>query len=193
MSRPRCFFVCFLLLLAPLLLATRYRVVVTPESTVTYQAADSRDSWRGRAPVESLRLVFDDANLQSLELEITLYPGEFDSGNFIRDANARRAVFETGAYPEIRFVATGLRADPATLPVGVARTVGLEGTLTMHGVSRPLSLPVNVERDETELRATGSFEVSLSDFEMTRPELFGVRVNDEVSVSFEVVGALESP
>ena len=186
-----------LLLTLPLLLATRYAVTLTPESTVTYQAMDSRDSWTGQAPVESLNLIFDDANLRNSALEISVNPGKFDSGNFIRDANARRAVFETGTYPEISFVATGLRTNPitlpATLPVGTTRTIVLAGTLTMHGVSRPLELPVSVERTGGSLRATGSFEVRLSDYEMTRPDLFGIKVNDEVTISFDVVGALETP
>ena len=193
MSYPNRLARSLLLLTLPLLLATRYAVTLTPESTVTYQAADSRDSWTGRAPVESLSLVFDDTNLQNSALEISVNPGKFDSGNFIRDANARRAVFETGAYPEISFVATGLRADPATLPVEGTRTVVLAGTLTMHGVSRPLEVPVSVARTGGNLRATGSFEVRLSDYEMTRPDLFGIKVNDEVTISFDVVGALETP
>ena len=94
-------------------------------------------------------------------------------------------------------MATGLRTNPitlpATLPVGTTRTIVLAGTLTMHGVSRPLELPVSVERTGGSLRATGSFEVRLSDYDMTRPDLFGIKVNDEVSISFDVVGALETP
>ena len=48
--------VWLLLLTLPLLLATRLHVTLTPESMVTYQAMDSRDSWTGQAPVESLSL-----------------------------------------------------------------------------------------------------------------------------------------
>jgi len=157
---------------------------------VAYRAADPRGSWEGRAPISSLSLRFDDAALQTASLTAAVDPGAFNSGNFIRDANARRAVFETHLYPEATFRATALHADAGTLRPGEARDVTLKGPLTLHGVTREVSVPARVTRQGDTVHATGSFPVRLSDFQMTRPSFLGITVFDQVEVSFEVRGTL---
>ena len=189
---------CLLFLMAPLLVATTYRAELQPESFTEYEASDSRDTWRGRAPLETLELTFDSDALSELSLEATLKPGRFDSGNRIRDANARRGVFETGEYPLVTLTAQGVEAQgveagAASLAVGETERVSLVGTLTMHGVTRGVRIPAEVSLENTDgrvLRASGSFDVLLSDYGMDRPSFLGTTVNDEVSVRFNVVGAL---
>ena len=68
-------------------------------------------------------------------------------------------------------------------------TATFRGTLTLHGVTRPLSFPVKVIRDGAEATAEGSFAVRLSDFEMKRPNLFGNEVKDEVNLNVSLTGA----
>lgn len=188
------------LLALPLLLGATLRGTLpgdTPDdvNVVRYHARDALSSWSGVAPIAELGLRFDPEALGGGELRAVVPAGAFDSGNFVRDANARRTVFETEAYPEIVFEASALRADPATLPRGAEREVELRGTLAMHGVERELSTVATVTRtaeDEPDrLRAEGEFTVLLSNFDMTRPSFLGVTVEDDVRVSYVVEVALE--
>ncbi len=185
---------CALFLMALLLTATTYRAALQQESFIEYEASDSRSTWQGRAPLETLELTFDSDTLNELSLEATLDPGKFDSGNLIRDANARRGVFETGEYPVITLTAEGVQAETASLAVGETETVNLVGTLDMHGVTREVTVPAEVSLTNTGgnrvLRASGNFGVLLSDYDMDRPSFLGTTVADEVTVRFSVVGAL---
>ena len=179
---------CFLLI--PLLIATTYRAELGSESFVEYEASDPNGAWQGRAPLETLELTFDDEALGGLSLEATLDPGKFDSGNVIRDANARRGVFETGQYPVITLSAQGVQADTASLVEGETKRLALVGRLEMHGVTNEITVPAEVSRVEGTLRAEGAFDVLLSDYNMNRPSFLGTTVDDEVTVRFNVVGTL---
>ena len=176
-------------------MATTYRATLQPESYIEYRASDSNDTWQGRAPLETLTLIFDSEALNSLSLEATLDPGKFDSGNFIRDANARRGVFETGEYPTVTLSAQGIEAQTNTvsLAAGETKQVKLRGSLELHGVTREVSVPVEVSREGDTLRATGEFSVLLSDYNMDRPSFLGTTVNDEVTVRFNLVSTLSEP
>ena len=167
-------------------------VVLAPESAVVYEASDERESWQGEAPVERLTLRFDDENVREGMLEIAVEPGRFSSGNLIRDANARRAVFETSEYPEAVFRSERIESHYETLPDGATREMRVVGVLTMHGVSKPVRVPVTVTRKGDTLLATGTFEVLLSDYEMTRPSFLGNTVDDAVRVAFEIGGRLKA-
>ena len=161
-------------------------VTVAPESVVVYEASDDSNRWQGEAPVESVTLSLDPENVRSSGLTVTLKPGDFDSGNFIRDTNARRTVFETNEYPEITFTAEGIAAEGNSLADGERKAVNLRGDLTMHGVTNEVRLPVSVSRDGATLTATGAFSVLLSDYEMKRPSFLSNTVNDEVTLEFDI-------
>ena len=178
-------------------MATTYRATLQPESYIEYRASDPNDIWQGRAPLETLELIFDSEALNSLTLKATLDPGKFDSGNFIRDANARRGVFETGEYPTVTLRAQGLQSDAqnntVSLAAGETKQVKLRGSLELHGVTREVSVPAEVSREGDTLRATGEFSVLLSDYNMDRPSFLGATVNDEVKVRFNLVSTLSEP
>jgi polyisoprenoid-binding protein YceI len=181
------------LLLLPfvvLLSAVTYQGRPLPESFVEYRASDGHNRWSGRAPINSLQLNFDDDNLMGARLVVVVEPGQFDSGNFILDAQARRVVFNTARYPTITFTATSISADPDNLPSGATRELVIRGTLAMHGVERSLAVPVTVSRSGNSFSASGEFRVLLSDFGMTRPRFFHLIVDDLVEVAFSVQGEL---
>lgn len=194
MRRTNIFKVLLSLCLLPLLVGTAYRAELSGESFIEYEASDPNGTWQGRAPLGTLELTFDDEDLNTLKLEAVLEPGRFDSGNVIRDANARRGVFETGEFPTITLSAERLRAETMTLKAGDTQEVRLIGSLDMHGVSREITVPAEVSREGTAnnkvLRAEGAFSVLLSDYNMDRPSFLGTTVNDEVTVRFSMVGTL---
>jgi polyisoprenoid-binding protein YceI len=166
-------------------------VELSNESYAQYEASDSNNvSWQGRAPIDSLELLLDQADLGNSSLRIVIKATEFRSGNIIRDADARRVVFEVREYPDIIFESTRVTAQGA-LQKGL-QEIQLTGNLSMHGVTKSLTLKVELELEDTVLRATGTFQVLLSDFAMRRPSLFGNTVNDEVNIIFDIRGSLQS-
>jgi polyisoprenoid-binding protein YceI len=163
---------------------------VLPGSEVRYTAQEPRGSFSGVAPPERVALTLYPDNLRRTQLSVTVRPERFDSGVAIRDINARRTVFESATYPEIRFELTRV-VSPEALPDAGAVSALLQGTLHLHGETRPLEVPVTLERQGETLTATGSFEVALSDFGMRRPSFLFYTVEDAVAVSFALRLALK--
>ncbi len=185
-------------LLAPVLAGTARAEAwsgrLADDARIAYQARTPTESWRGEAPAVLTRLRFDDDDLRQLTLEVRVETAAFDSGNWFRDQNARRVVFESGRYPEAVFRARALRLDgPTDLPPGARLEATIDGELELHGETREVAVPIVVRRSDGELRVDGSFDLSLDAFGMRAPSLFGVRVEDRVSVALDLRVLLEAP
>lgn len=161
-------------------------------STVTYEASDPRDTWQGVTTLRSLELT---PTADGLVVSATIEPGSFNSGNFIRDSNARFGLFDANAFPIASLSGTLPLAPEMLQPGEVSRTqeTVLSGELLLHGVIQPLTTPVTVSREGGQLSAEMGFPVALSAFGMKGPSLFGVVVNDEVRVSISLTGDVTTP
>jgi polyisoprenoid-binding protein YceI len=106
--------------------------------------------------------------------------------------NGRAAGPETldaARYPEIRFVADRLAVvGPAPSGPEGALDGDLVGTLSMHGVSRPLKVPVHATRDGERWRVTGSARLKQSQFGIEPFSGFAgtVAVHDEAVIEFDL-------
>ncbi len=109
----------------------------------------------------------------------------FDSGNGNRDAQMRAAT-EAAKYPFVTLKAAGTLPPIESYPA--ALDLILDGELTFHGQSRPLKVPVKV-RFESPARAKveGGFPVSLDAFQVERPALLFVKVEDRLDVRANLV------
>jgi polyisoprenoid-binding protein YceI len=107
--------------------------------------------------------------------------------------DARAAGPETldaARYPEIRFVADRLASDgPAPAHAEDGLSGDLVGTLSLHGVSRPLRVPVHATREEARWRVQGAARLKQSDFGIEPYSGFGgaVAVHDEVVIEFDLL------
>jgi len=80
---------------------------------------------------------------------------------------------ETDRYPEATVaLAEPVTIDPAFL-TGAPVTVTATGTLTLHGVSRPVTVALTLRREGTGIDVTGSFPVSFADYGIAGPEGYG--------------------
>jgi polyisoprenoid-binding protein YceI len=95
-------------------------------------------------------------------------------------------VLDVGRYPTIAFESTRLTVDKRA---GTAVDVSIAGQLTLHGVTRPLSLPVHVELMSNDtLTASGQLRVKQTDYGITPVTAAGVvKVKDMLDVDFVIV------
>jgi polyisoprenoid-binding protein YceI len=183
----------FIPLLVGLQLVLAAPLAWSGEGEVSYHARDQAASWSGVAPIGDHEAHFDPDNLASLRLEVQLAPASFNSGNGLRDAQARRTVFDVNRFPEARLEAAAASGTPSQpLVAGVATEVTLEGDLTLHGVTRRypivLQLLLSVDAAGTPtIEAEGAFVVSLEAHGMRRPWLLGLLTEDEVRVEVRVL------
>jgi polyisoprenoid-binding protein YceI len=157
----------------------RTNSAIDPTNYVEYQASHGGSTWRGRAPVDHSVLAVEG---ERLELKAVIKPERFNSGNLMRDGLASATVFESKSHPDIVFTssvnASVLHNDVQQIP--------LIGTLAMHGITKEIAAPVNLERNKTRLLVTGTLEVKLSDYQMMRPSVAGFPINDSVVVKFNI-------
>lgn len=151
-----------------------------------YDARDSLASWSGRAPLAFADLRFDPSDPTDLELTVRVRPAAFDSGNPLRDLNARRTVFDVDDHPEAsaRSTADQAAGPPRRVPGGWIVPIAVD--LTLHGVTVRYPAEAQLERDGAEWMGTAVLTVSLEAHGMQRPRLFGILTEDAVRVEVRV-------
>jgi polyisoprenoid-binding protein YceI len=110
------------------------------------------------------------------------------TGDANRDANMR-AVMESDRHPYVVLKGTSTLARPAAAG---AVPLPLKAELDLHGVKRPVDLPMQVTfaADGT-ARVQGSFDVSLEAHRIERPSLLFRKVDDACRVTVDLVLAPE--
>lgn len=91
-------------------------------------------------------------------------------------------------YPEIVFQSTNVTA---TKPAAAGSyEVKIDGNLTLHGVTKRISIPATVTLDGDKLRAVGKFSIDRNDYNVKATSAFHgfVRVDNDVHFEFDIVG-----
>ena len=102
------------------------------------------------------------------------------------EGTMRDEVLETGKYPEISFKSTGVSASKTGDGQFQAR---ITGELTLHGVTKPMTINAELEFGASLLRARGGFSVKQSSFDIKPVSVAGgtVKVKDELKFTFDIV------
>lgn len=130
----------------------------------------------------SLRLVVKAASLHETGADFT------EQQKQIINKELRDIVLHPDQYPEIIFQSTGVTAKAA----GDGRyDVKIDGNLTLHGVTRRITIPALVTVNGNDLRAVGKFEIDRDDFNVKATSAFHgmVRVDDDIKFEFDIVGS----
>jgi polyisoprenoid-binding protein YceI len=105
-----------------------------------------------------------------------------------RDKKMHHEVLESEKYPEIVLIPAKLQGSPNL--AGVSRVI-LEGTLTIHGSTHPISIPLEIAITGQRYTASGSFKVPFVAWGMNDPSVFVLRVEKFFTVSLAIQGTLE--
>jgi polyisoprenoid-binding protein YceI len=142
------------------------------------------------------KITYDPKNPASLAAEATIDASTINTNNERRDTHLKSAdFFEVAKYPTITFKSK--RAIP-----GAAGAAKLVGDLTMHGVTREVTLdvsdlgePVNAGRNFV-VGATASTTIKRSEWGLTwnrALEAGGVTVSDEVRITLGIEANRPNP
>lgn len=123
--------------------------------------------------------------LQSAALTVDVSKLSSDEGR--RDNRIRTVGLQSDTFPTATFALAG----PVTLPVGAATgsevDVSVAGDLTVHGVTRRVSIPLKARLSGGALQVVGSITFPFEDFGMTPPSIGGfVSVDDRATMEFRV-------
>lgn len=141
------------------------QVEITPESVIP----------------ASMRLVVKAASLHETGAEFT------EPQKQIINKELREIVLHPDQYPEITFRSTNVTAKPS----GADRyEVKIDGDLTLHGVTKRITIPTVVTLSGNNLRAVGEFSIDRDDYKVKATSAFHglVRVKNKVKFEFDIVG-----
>ena len=128
--------------------------------------------------VEGRARVLPDRSVQAM---VRARVDSFNSGNGNRDADMREAT-EAARFPFVTLKVAGVLPEVASTPSTVEAR--LPGELTFHGRTKPIEVPVKLLFESPErVRVGATFAVSLEAFEVQRPSLLFVKVEDRLDVT----------
>ena len=90
-------------------------------------------------------------------------------------------------YPDITFQSTNVTSKGLG---GGRYEVKINGNLTLHGVTRPITIPATVTLNGSTLRAVGEFSIDRDDYKVKATSAFHgmVRVDDDIKFEFDILG-----
>ena len=117
-----------------------------------------------------------EANLQTLK-----------SNEEKRDQKIRTIGLQTDQYPKATFVAAGPVSVPASTLAGSQTQMDLQGDLTIHGVTKRVTIPVQAKVVGDQIEVVGSLTFPMSDFAIEPPSIPPfVQVEPQGTMEFKV-------
>lgn len=171
------------------------RIAVTVDSTasvIDYTGSATAHDWTGTSRSVTGTMVLDLDTPDSSRVAIRAPVASFESGRDRRDRKMRE-VTEAATYPVVEFRATDVRpVQWGRSNEGHAGRWEVTGDLTFHGQTHPVEAVVDVRTTDDSVRARAQFPVSLTRFDVERPELLWVPIGDTIRIDARLVGAVES-
>jgi polyisoprenoid-binding protein YceI len=105
-----------------------------------------------------------------------------------RDNRIRTDGLQTNQFPKATFVSTKSIPLPAETASGQAVKATAEGDLTIHGVTKRVTIPLDVRVADGKGELVGSLGFPMSDFNITPPSIGGfVTVDPDATLEFKLV------
>jgi polyisoprenoid-binding protein YceI len=126
--------------------------------------------------------------LVARDLRVEVDVSKLRSDESRRDNRIRTAGLETDRFPTATFVSTGEVVVPADAASGKTFTADVTGDLTVHGVTRRVTIPVEGRLDAGSLQVVGSYKFPMSMFGIDPPNVGGVvTVDSDATLEFKIV------
>ncbi len=159
--------------------ANGVRFRVQPEaSEVTFKATSRLMNADGRFHRLAGEVVVDPKAPDNAKVTLVIEAASIDTGIGMRDNHLRSEdFFDVRQFPMITFESLRVEAT--------GRRATVSGRLTLHGVTREIAVPVEVDLTEVALVATGEFVINRRDYGIVYQSSLNP-IGNEVRVAFTV-------
>ena len=136
----------------------------------------------------SITLAGNGEAMQLTEGQLDVDTTTITSDKPMRDNRLRNEGLQTDQYPTATFVLTAPVDVPAAALSGTPSDVTLVGDLTLHGVTKSVSIPAQAQLVDGTISVAGSITFPLSDYQITAPNIGGfiVSIADQGTLEFAV-------
>ena len=121
---------------------------------------------------------YDNTSKQITKLVVAAAVASFDSQNSSRDSHALE-VLEGTKYPKVTFVSKAIKEEDGDLTI--------VGELNFHGIKKDITIKAKQIASDKKIILSGSFNVSLDKFNVEKPSMVGVSVDDNLVMDFKTV------
>ncbi|QJW88186.1 YceI family protein [Spirosoma taeanense] len=149
------------------------------QSTVVYSAKHPLHQWEGISRDVNCAVLYNDETKQPESVAVSVKVASFDSDNNNRDSHALE-VLDGLKYPNVTFVSSDVKA-------GDNGALTARGNLTFHGVTKPVTLQAVRKEAGGKMILTGEFPINISDYNVERPSLMGLKIEDQMTLRFKAV------
>lgn len=148
-------------------------------STVGYAAKHPLHAWDGLSRAVNCAVTYNDETKLVENVAVSIKVATFDSGNSNRDSHMME-VLDGLKHPNVTFVSSDVKSGPDGSLTAV-------GSLTFHGVTKPATLQALRKDGEGKMTLVGEFPVSLTAHNVERPSFVGLKTQDAMKLTFNVV------
>ena len=133
-----------------------------------------------------------EGRMTAAAVQFTFAAQEMNSDDEARDKRMYKKFMEIHIYPEISFsgksAGTGLAQAPALSAATKEQPLAfdLAGTLTIHGVTRDITIPLTAYSENGLLITEGTTTLQLPDFNIKNPSWLFMRTEDLVTIEFHI-------
>jgi polyisoprenoid-binding protein YceI len=139
----------------------------------------------GRTPNVSGTLTVQDGQVTDVALDVDLTTLKSDSDQ--RDGSIRSRGLQSDQYPTASFALTDPIEIPDDLTAGQSASTQVTGQLTLHGVTKPVTVDVDAQMGNGTVAVTGNAPIKLSDFGIEAPTGFRVlSIQDDGTFEFQI-------
>jgi polyisoprenoid-binding protein YceI len=144
----------------------------------------------GRSPAVtgSVRVAAAGANLSATDANFEVDLTKLTSDESRRDNRIRTDGLQTNQFPKATFVSAGPITLPPETVTGQAVKASAVGDLTIHGVTKRVTIPLDVQVVGGKGELVGSLGFPMSDFNITPPSIGGfVTVDPDATLEFKLI------
>jgi polyisoprenoid-binding protein YceI/mono/diheme cytochrome c family protein len=173
----------------------------------TLQKSSARARFTVEAPLDAIHgassglsgtLTFAEESWASSAGRIRIDLTGFTTGLSLRDEDLRDQFFQVDKFPEATLIITGIeRVTVSALTLDTDAQADAVGTLSLHGQTRPVRIPITVRLTESggtrQMLVRGNFDVTMADYAISRPARLFLKLGTVAQVNFEASFSAASP
>ena len=167
----------------------QWRVVPATESVVGYRVKEilfgqSTEGVGRTKEVEAL-LTIEDNTVTTGSFTVQMGTLMSDAAN--RDRQFNNRIMETAKYPTATFVLDEPIALPDNAITGETISVTASGTLTLRGVSKTVTFPLQAQVDGAQFQVVGTITIVFDEWGIPEPSVPGISVEPEGLLEFSLI------
>jgi polyisoprenoid-binding protein YceI len=138
----------------------------------------------GRTSAVTGSLTVDGLRVSAVDVKADLR--QLQSDKEMRDERIRTDGLQSDEFPIAEFKLTDPIVFPSKPSAGTRVTKQAKGTLTLHGVTRNVTIPIQAQWSGNRIEVAGSLPILFSDYDIATPTTFLATVEDHGTMEFHL-------